>query len=460
MHVSLENVGDSSPGPYSGVYRFAGFRFDANRRLLFRGSDVTPVPEQLAVLLTLLVQANGATVEKETLAVRIWPQEEVSDGNLAQHVYLLRRLLGERARERSVILTVPGRGYRFTLPVAVESPNAAETLASAAGGIGEMLLRSGAEPFRNFCQGSFLLEKRTAPAFRRAIEFFEASLRAEPNYVPALVGLARSHASLAEYWHAPGQPAFERAKRAISRVLELDPSSSIAHAVRSEIFCFADWNWKGAQAEIDLAMRLNPGSTFVRNNAAWLHVCAGRYREAFAEAQHALTLEPSSLPLQLLLARVLVHDRDYGNAVSVMSNLLDSDPTFYIARRYRAQAYLLQGDPEKALEDLELLPPEASEDPSFRLPMLGRAFADLGDAGRATAAYRQLQQMSQTQFVVGWNLAVVAAGLDRKDEAIAHLEKAYVARESSLLFLKSLPWFENLAGLSRFQAIALAAQPG
>ena len=460
MHVPVENGRDSSPGQYSGVYRFAEFRFDANRRLLFRGSDVTPVPEQLAVLLILLVQANGATVEKETLAVRIWPHEEVSDGNLAQHVYLLRRLLGERARERSIILTVPGRGYRFSSPVVVESPNAAEVLASAAGGIGEMLLTSGVEPFQNFCRGSFLLEKRTAPAFVRAIEFFEASLRSEPHYVPALVGLARSHASLAEYWHAPPRPAFDRAKLAISDVLELDPSSAIGHAVRAEILCFADWNWKGAKAEVDLAMLLNPGSTFVRNNAAWLHVCAGRYREAFAEAQHALTLEPSSLPLQLLLARVLVHDKDYRNAISIMSNLLDSDPAFYIARRYRAQAYLLQGDPDKALDDLELLPRELSEDSSFRLPMLGRAYADLGDAERATVVYRQLQQTAQTQFVVGWNLAIVAAGIGRRDEALAYLEKAFVDREPSLLFLKSLPWFENLAEFPRFQAIAHATQPG
>ncbi len=308
--------------------------------------------------------------------------------------------------------------------------------------------------------GKFLLEKRTAPAFARAIEFFEASLRSEPHYVPALAGLARSHASLAEYWHAPSRPAFEQAKRAISRVLELDPSSAIGHAVRSEILCFADWNWKGAKAEIDLAMLLNPGSTFVRNNAAWLHVCAGRYREAFSEAQHALTLEPSSLPLQLLLARVLVHDKDYRNAVSIMSNLLDSDPAFYIARRYRAQAYLLQGDPDRALDDLELLRRELSEDASFRLPMLGRAYADLGDAERATAVYRQLQLTVQTQFVVGWNHAIVAAGIGRRDEALAYLEKAFVDREPSLLFLKSLPWFENLVELPRFQAIARAAQPG
>jgi hypothetical protein len=45
--------------------------------------------------------------------------------------------------------------------------------------------------------------------------------------------------------------------------------------------------------------------------------------------------DPSSLPPQLPLARVLVHSKDYCNATDITSNLLDADPTFYIARRYR-----------------------------------------------------------------------------------------------------------------------------
>ncbi|MBV8117124.1 MAG: tetratricopeptide repeat protein [Candidatus Eremiobacteraeota bacterium] len=407
----------------------------------------------------LLVQANGAVVEKDTLAVRIWPQEEVSDGNLAQHVYLLRQLLGERARDHSFILTVPGRGYRFTAPVVVEYRGAEEAFTPDAAGIGDVLLRSGVEPFRNYCQGSFLLEKRTAPALKQAAEFFEAALRSDPDYTPALIGIARAYALLAVYWHTPAGPAFERAGHAISRVLELDPSSSIAHAVRSGILCFADWNWAAAKDEIDLAIQLNPGSTFVRNNAAWLHICTGQYEEALAEAQRALTLEPSSLALQLLLARALTHGGDYRNAVSIMSNLLESDPAFYIARRYRAQAYLLQRKPEKAIDDLSRLPQEPSEDPSFRLPMLGRAYADAGDVGRASAVYAKLRQMARTEYVVRWNLAIVAAGLGLAAEAMAHLDAALAEREPTLPFLKSLPWFESLNEFPEFGVMLHAIGP-
>jgi DNA-binding winged helix-turn-helix (wHTH) protein/Flp pilus assembly protein TadD len=439
------------------AYCFGDCRFDPARRLLFRGEEVAPIPERLSVLLVELVSANGRLVTKEHLAQSIWQHDAVSDGNLAQHVYMLRRLLGERARDHSYILSVSG-GYRFAIPVA-QTPIAREEPIFDAATMGDALLRSGVDPFRNYCQGSFFLEQRTAPAIKRAIEFFEAALRSNPNYVPALIGIARSRALLAEYWHAPPGLSFPLAKKAIARALAIDPTSAVAHAVRSGLLCFCDWDWKGAQEEIDLAIRLNPGSTFVRNNAAWLHVCTGRYADALAQAECALMMEPSSLPLQLLLARVMLHSRDYSNAIAIMTSLLETDETFYIARRYRAQAHLHAGDPEKAIADLELLPQERSEDPSFRLPMLARAYADLGETEKAEKVFAALLLMARTDYVVSWNLAVVAAGLGRLDDAMAYLEVAYDQRESTLPFLKSLPWFAALAALPRFRTLLMKTGP-
>ncbi len=382
--------------------------------------------------------------------MRVWPHEAVSDGNLAQHIYMLRRLLGERARDHSYILSVSGSGYRFAVPVVAAAPVLSESFTADAASLGKVLLGSGVDAFRNYCQGSFFLEQRTAPSIKRAIEFFESSLASNPNYVPALIALGRAHALLGEYWHVPPNLAFPLAKKAIAQALAIDPTSAIAHAVRSGLSCFADWNWKSAQDEIELAIRLNPGSTFVRCNAAWLGVCTGRHADALSHAQLALLMEPSSLPLQLLLARILVHSGDYRNAIAIMSTLLETDQTFYIARRYRAQAYLLNREPEKALGDLQLLPQERSEDPSFRLPMLGRAYADMGDAQRAEDVYHTLQSMSGTDYVVSWNLATVAIGLGYFEEAMAYLERAFDDHEATLPFLKSLPWFAPISGSARF----------
>ena len=56
---------------------------------------------------------------------------------------------------------------------------------------------------------------------------------------------------------------------------------------------------------------------------------------------------------------------------------------FAIARRHRAQAFILNGQPAEAIADLALLPHDRAEDVALRLPLLGRAYADCGDNERA-----------------------------------------------------------------------------
>jgi DNA-binding winged helix-turn-helix (wHTH) protein/tetratricopeptide (TPR) repeat protein len=443
-----------SPRPPA-AYLFGDFHLDTLRRMLFRRSEIIPLPERLFQMLLLLLQANGEVVDKETLAKRVWPAGIVTDGNIAQHMYLLRQLLGESASDRSLIMTVSGRGYRFTKPV-ISEPRQMERSAVDAG---EVLLASGFDPFRNFCHGSFLLEKRTAPALRRAMDFFEQSLRSDEQYTPALIGIARSYALLAQFGHVPPRNAFRKAKAAVEHALRSDPSSAIAHAVLSEILAFGDWNWTAAEHAIDTAIRLNPSSSLVHACATWFYVCAGSYESAFEHARRALMADPSSLPLLTSLARTFVHAGRYGDGIVCLSNVIESDPEFYVARRFRAQAFLLNGQPEEAAGDLMLLPQERSEDPSWRLPLLARAYADSGDNARGEAIYAKLQEMTSSEYVLSWNLAIVAVSLGRHDEAMLHLEKAFQDREPALTFLKSLPWFRQIADRPRFREIARFVGP-
>ncbi|HXO17891.1 MAG TPA: winged helix-turn-helix domain-containing protein, partial [Candidatus Dormibacteraeota bacterium] len=163
----------------SPVYAFGSFRFDPARGLLSHGSAVVPLPERLTRLLGLLIHANGNVIDKETIASRVWPEAVVSDGNLSQHMYMLRQLLDERAKDRAYVITVRGKGYRFVAPVSVVAPQAAQQTANASDDVADRLFRGAPEALQNYCRGAYLLEKRTAGALAAAAEHFEAVLRAE-----------------------------------------------------------------------------------------------------------------------------------------------------------------------------------------------------------------------------------------------------------------------------------------
>jgi DNA-binding winged helix-turn-helix (wHTH) protein len=87
-------------------------RFEVRRRqsqLLADGKPVELGNRAFDVLLALIDSA-GLLVTKSELMERGWPGQAVEENNVQVQIHALRRALG---RDRDLIQTVAGRGYRF-----------------------------------------------------------------------------------------------------------------------------------------------------------------------------------------------------------------------------------------------------------------------------------------------------------------------------------------------------------
>src|SRR3954471_14806868 len=95
------------------VYELDAFRVDPVRRVLLRdGEPVAITPKAFSILLVLL-ERPGEVVEKTELLEKVWPGVFVTEANLTQNIFSLRKCLGERANDNRYIVTVPGQGYMF-----------------------------------------------------------------------------------------------------------------------------------------------------------------------------------------------------------------------------------------------------------------------------------------------------------------------------------------------------------
>jgi Tol biopolymer transport system component/DNA-binding winged helix-turn-helix (wHTH) protein len=99
------------------LLEFGLYRVDPEERVLLRGSEPIPLSPKAFDLLLLLMERSGQVVPKDDLMRLLWPDTFVEESNLGQHVFQLRKALGERAQGSSYIVTVPGRGYRFAQSV-------------------------------------------------------------------------------------------------------------------------------------------------------------------------------------------------------------------------------------------------------------------------------------------------------------------------------------------------------
>jgi len=98
-------------------YQFGPYRLDPNEGRLLRNGEPVPLTPKAFETLVVLVQRSGHLVEKDELMKLLWPDSFVEESNLNQHVWTLRKTLGENKAGNEYIETVPKRGYRFMAEV-------------------------------------------------------------------------------------------------------------------------------------------------------------------------------------------------------------------------------------------------------------------------------------------------------------------------------------------------------
>jgi DNA-binding winged helix-turn-helix (wHTH) protein len=114
------------------LFLFDTFSLDANERVLVRDGKVVPLPAKALSTLLVLVRNTGHVVEKDVLMKEVWPDEFVEEGNLAQHIYILRKALGESTESPRYLETIPRRGYRFMAQMLELSRKYASEISSVA----------------------------------------------------------------------------------------------------------------------------------------------------------------------------------------------------------------------------------------------------------------------------------------------------------------------------------------
>jgi predicted ATPase/DNA-binding winged helix-turn-helix (wHTH) protein len=107
-------MNDASPNPSQGAYRSGAIQINAMQRSVLIDGMPAKVGARAFDVLLALVERRERVVTKHELMDLVWPKIVVEENNLLVHMVALRKLLGPRA-----IATIPGRGYRFVMPVDV-----------------------------------------------------------------------------------------------------------------------------------------------------------------------------------------------------------------------------------------------------------------------------------------------------------------------------------------------------
>jgi DNA-binding winged helix-turn-helix (wHTH) protein len=109
-------------------YEFGPFVLDTIQHLLLREQQPVPLTPKTYDTLLVLLENSGRMLSKDELMKALWPDSFVEESNLTVQISMIRKALCEVPGEHRYIVTVPGRGYRFSAEVRGWSRGQAEVI--------------------------------------------------------------------------------------------------------------------------------------------------------------------------------------------------------------------------------------------------------------------------------------------------------------------------------------------
>ena len=296
--------------------------------------------------------------------------------------------------------------------------------------------------------GRYRLEKKTHEATLKAIEFFEKAIEKDPNYALAYAGIAESYFSLSITGGMPPREAFPRVKEAAAKALQIDPLLAEAHCNLGIAKFFNDWDWSGAEQDFKQAIEINPNYAAPHEMYAHLLSNLGRHTEALAESSRGLELNPLSLISNAIRGQILFFAGRYDDAVAHLQKAIDVEPNFWISHLTLGKVYERKKMYPQAIAEFQrALEVSGAPEPKS---LLGYTYGVSGNDVEARRLLAELKEMSTRQYVAPKHVALVYAGLGRKDQMFEWLEKAYDDRDISLTFIKVEPRWDEYRAEPRF----------
>jgi tetratricopeptide (TPR) repeat protein len=124
------------------------------------------------------------------------------------------------------------------------------------------------EAYQGYLKGLYWRFKITAEGISKGIVYFQQAIAKDPTYALACSDLADCYSQGANNSYIFPKEGFPRAKQATLKALELDDTLTEAHTALAFIKTDYDWDWSGAERELQRALELNPGYAHARNE--WL----------------------------------------------------------------------------------------------------------------------------------------------------------------------------------------------
>jgi len=281
---------------------------------------------------------------------------------------------------------------------------------------------------------------------RSAIVYFQQSVDKDPNYAPSHAGLASSYGWLGEAGWLPYDQAFPRQKAEALKAIAIDEALPEGHLALATAVMNLNWDWAACEREIKRTLDLNPSSAATHAAYGLYLMRVGRSDEAREELKQTQLLDPVSSNVSVDQGFASYFARHYDDALNQFQRAGAIEPNPAVFSFPLGVIYVEKKMYPEAIAEFQKL-----GDQPHALGHMGNAYARMGRTEDARVMISRLEEHVRKDGVGRFEIALVYAGLNEKDQAFAWLEKSYAAHDKGLTYLRIDPCLDPLRADPRFQ---------
>jgi TolB-like protein/tetratricopeptide (TPR) repeat protein len=297
-----------------------------------------------------------------------------------------------------------------------------------------------------YLRGLQSVDRESRESSEAAVASFQQALALDPTFAPAAIGLAKAYTFIGNEGWLSTKVAFERARKAALLAQQLDPKSPLPHVRLAEIYVTYDWDWTGADQELNQALALGPRNSDWARIASERAAAIGQWDDARQLGIEAVALDPLDPGVHMILGwSIYLHTGDFAEAEQEFRRGLQIAPKWGSGRYFLGEALMLQGHHELALAEFRR---ESPDDGQFE----GSAMVHFA-AGRKSESDAALAEAIRHNGT-SWpsEIARVYAFRGEKDRAFEWLDRAFALRDEDLYVIKGDPLLKNIEGDPRYVA--------
>ncbi len=292
--------------------------------------------------------------------------------------------------------------------------------------------------YQAYLQGMYFLNRGSEKAnFDKALAYADQAIKLDPNFSPAWALRSAIFAGMAEDSFMDVGTGFRRAREDAEQAIALDPRSAAGYLALADVRLTYDFDWEGAEAALNKAAALQPGSADLLFSRADLADARGHLDEAIELRKRSVALDPLCSYCYVFLGSDLSETGQYEEANTVLQKALELDPQQGFVHFVRGQILLARGHPQEALVEMQ-------QETNEGLKLAGEAIV-YHSLGRHQASEAALKQLIASHGNDGaYQIAEVYADRGEVDKALDWLDRAYQQHDSGMPFVKSDGLFKGL----------------